>query len=301
MKKKEKASRIANEQRRIQKNTGPGVIINPEETAAITTKGLYPAVYGSGGQWTSPNKKDTDILIRRQLLSEGKADNAVTPFGLMTAGQEVIDYLKEKKEQENYYLTTQLATYLVDPQRPETQEKAFLVAPELREVPEKQHERDLAIQEALRVMLRDGQIRGPEDHLLIMEICKDQYVLPAYPLWDPQGLIIQGLNGLDRDTFYQMTVIRGIFNPITFGTMGAPGDDAFKEAQRKVKAMILKRLYPGLKDKSVNDIIANIIEKRNSPIQTGAIDNDYYGLFNSISTGANLRGAPAITPVANNP
>ena len=45
-----------------------------------------------------PDSRDTDMKIRRELI--GDKQHGATPFGVLTAGDEVIDYLKSKKDQE---------------------------------------------------------------------------------------------------------------------------------------------------------------------------------------------------------
>ena len=289
-KQKSKARQLVSQEKKIQKELDTGEVLNETFSKRILDAQHYPAVYGDKAQWTEPSSKDRDMMIRRQLLTEGNEDNAVTPYGLLTAGPEVFDYLKEKKAQEEYFQNTKMAAFLVDPQRPETQERAFLVAPQLRELPEKQHEKDIAIQEALRVMLRDGFIRGPEDHNLIMQIMKDDYVLPSYPLWDPTGSIISKLSGVDKEKFYKLQKSRAIFNPVRFGlrTTAFPGSADQLTAQRKVKAMILKRLYPGLTNRTTDEIITAIFTENKSPITGEKINNDYVGFTQTIMENSGL-------------
>lgn len=78
------------------------------------------------------------------------------------SGPEIIDYFKDKKEQEAYLTELALAEYLIDSKRPETQEKAYAMFSELQSVPDEYYQTNLALQEALRTLLRDGQIRGKD-------------------------------------------------------------------------------------------------------------------------------------------
>jgi hypothetical protein len=55
-----------------------------------------------------------------------------------------------------------LASYLIDPERIDTQERTFKMFPELKDIPDKLHRESLGMQIRLRTLLRDGIIRGKE-------------------------------------------------------------------------------------------------------------------------------------------
>ena len=83
------------------------------------------------------------MKIRKELVGTPSQSHGATPYGVMTAGPEVIDYLKAKKDQEEYWHQLRLAGFLVDSKRPETQENAWGIYPELRDVPEQYHTQNL--------------------------------------------------------------------------------------------------------------------------------------------------------------
>jgi hypothetical protein len=264
-KQKSKARQLVKQKKRLQNELNPGFKLDEERAKELVEAKTYPTVYGETAKWAEPSKKDEDMKIRRQLVGTPTTTYGATPFGVMTAGPEVIDYLKEKKAQQEWAINTRLAAYLVDPKRPETQERALIVAPQLRELPEREHEKNIAVQEALRVMLRDGFIRGPEDHNLIMEITRDDYVLPVYPLWDDQGSFVTSLNAADKAAIFKKNKQRSLFNPVRYAIQEPAIDATRRAAQRDLKVMILKRLYPGLRDQANQFIIDNFIVARRTP------------------------------------
>ena len=72
----------------------------------------YPVAASNAGRWIRPDPRDTDMKVWRELVGANPVGS--TAFGQMTAGQEVIDYLKDKKKQEAYLNKMRLAEYLRD-------------------------------------------------------------------------------------------------------------------------------------------------------------------------------------------
>lgn len=174
--------------------------------------------------------------------------------------------------------------------------------PELKDYPEEYHQENLAIQEALRTMLRDGVISGKDDNALIAHIVRDDFILPIWPLWDPEGLVLR--QATTSRTIFEMHLARadmGLFNPRKWGVQSLNLTDEQLRFQRKLKGLILRRLYPGLQDQSddellkfmmklsplnplkqvVNEVAPLATKRRNQPIQNPylnvtAADNDRY-------------------------
>jgi hypothetical protein len=142
---------------KLQNKMKPAQLLDPDalRRQQIKDPSAYPIASTFQGQWYRPDKRDTDYKIRQDLI--GGNANGATPFGVMTAGEKEIEYLKDKKKQEEYNFQLRLGSMLIDPQRPETQEKAFSIFPQLKEYPDDYHAQNLAVQEALRTMLRDGK------------------------------------------------------------------------------------------------------------------------------------------------
>jgi hypothetical protein len=253
--------------RRLQRKTLPPQVLDHTRAAIQQKAGItdnrYPQAGYEVGHWVQPDERDTDMKMRTELIGTGNTTGG-TPFGVMTAGQEVIDYLKAKKDQEEYWYELKLAGYLIDEKRPETQDNAFGIFPELREVPEQYHTQNLAMQEAIRTMLRDGKISGKEDNSLIAHIIREDYVLPIFPAWDPEGLIV-GSEQLKPELLklQYVNASKGIFSPRKWGV---DAKAAMEDIQKKIKIMLLKRLYPGLRDQSDVDIFRSLIV-RQSPLE----------------------------------
>jgi len=252
--------------RRLQRKTLPPQVLDHTRAAIQQKDGItenrYPQAGYEVGHWVQPDERDTDMKMRTELI--GSSTSGATPFGVMTAGQEVIDYLKAKKDQEEYWYELKLAGYLIDEKRPETQDNAFGIFPELREVPEQYHTQNLAMQEAIRTMLRDGKISGKEDNSLIAHIIREDYVLPIFPAWDPEGLIV-GSETLKPELLKMqyLNASKGIFSPRQWGVDAQAAMDTI---QKKIKIMLLKRLYPGLRDQKDDDIFRSLIV-RQSPLE----------------------------------
>jgi hypothetical protein len=164
--------------------------------------------------------------------------------------KEIYEYGQDKLAAEQFVNELRLGTYLVDPKNPDTQDRAFAIFPELKEYPEEFHAQNLAIQEALRTMIRDGVLRGREDHALVMYLVREDTVIPVNPIWDPEGLLIKDAQMLAAKNMNSYKGL-GLFNPTKYGSSG-PSPEF--ETQMYVKALLLKRLYPGLKESSVEDV-----------------------------------------------
>lgn len=221
----------------------------------------YPISAHHVGRWLRPDPRDTDMQIRGSLVKPELGAGG-TPYGMMTVNDDVIGYFKDKKEQEMYLKDLSLAEYLIDGKRPETQEDTYNMFPELRDVPDEWFQTTIALQEALRTLLRDGKIRGREDHALVAKIVRDDFLLPFMPAWDPTGVILGKL-----DSFKEVMgkgYRRGIFNPRQWGMEASVN----MEDQRRAKRLILRRLYPGLMESSDEEI--NAIIKNMSPVYPGS-------------------------------
>jgi hypothetical protein len=242
----------------------PATLLPEDPTNLITKSGNYPVSASLVGHWLRPSQKDTDLEIRRNLILRGdEAKSANTPYGQLMVGDELIDYMKEKKIQQENLAELQLGAYLIDPQRPETQKKAYSILPELRDYPQEYHLQNVAIQEALRMMLVEGEIGGKEDLAVIRHIIRDDYMLPLFPLWDPEGIMIQSsplgsqIARIFKDHSARMG--RGLFSPRNWGVNNVE-EDEFLALNRSIKVMILKRLFPGLRDQPI-DVIRSILKK----------------------------------------
>lgn len=199
------------------------------------------------GRWTRPDKYDTRFRTRLELGNE-------SALGYQTVGQEDLDYLERKKAQGTFIDLTNLASYLIDPNEPMTQERAYGIFPELETYPDELFQEELSIQMVLRELLKTGMLKGKQDHELIFRIIQPDYKLPIFPLWDPTGEISKqlALSADWRMLYGEMSegVFAGIFNPRKWQSIENAYDGreaADQRIQFVIKTMILCRLYPGIR------------------------------------------------------
>lgn len=235
---------------------------------------MYPQAALNVGRWVRPNPMDTTMAVRTELLKgpDGKLSaTGATPFGVMHTTERDIEYLQQKKEEIEYAQLLASASHLVDDRNPESRERAISLFPELESYPEEWHMGNLQAQERLRVLLRDGVITERDDHLLIMQMMNDDYILPVFPLWDSQGLLSsQMIKEPEIKKLAAQNVRRGLFNPVRFGTAADAGGN--EVLQRSVKRMILRTLYAGLRDKD-DEYVNNFIARMNPITRTKPDDN----------------------------
>jgi hypothetical protein len=97
-----------------------------------------------------------------------------------------------------------------------------------------------------------GTVGGQEDIALIAQIVRADYVLPMFPVWDPDGIIIA--DAVKASGYLQTLGAmykQGLFNPRKWG-LTADDIQTQSEIQRTIKTMILKRLFPGLRAEEAN-------------------------------------------------
>ena len=132
-------------------------------------QGRYNVASGMLGRFARGDPRDTDKIIKHQLAS------SPGQFGVVHATDDDVAYMKAKKDQEYNWRSLRLGQYLVHPERPETQDHAFAVFPELKEYPDEYHRDNLAVQEALRTMLRDGKLGGKEGMYIYNYVCNRHF------------------------------------------------------------------------------------------------------------------------------
>ena len=128
---------------------------------------------------------------------------------------------------------------------------------------------------------------GKEDHELIMHICRPDFELPIFPVWDPKGLTLTGngdLKGAFQDYIsygLQNAVATGFFSPRLWG---ADPNKQASDLQKQLKIMILRRLYPGLRDKDTREI-SQFLETLSPATATGqvSVGNNAIDFYNRLS------------------
>jgi hypothetical protein len=247
---------------------------------------------------------DTYLKARRELVDQSdKAAAGKTPYGVLTVGDDVIHGIMRKKETEEYMRFLGLGEALIDPDDPRTYERAYAILPELREVPDAWFKEQLALCIALRTLLMQGEIKGPDDHALVLRICHPDFLLPITPLWDPSGMVIKKL-AESKDTFDALVKLwsnkdieKGYFSPRNFGH--SLGDDAVLKIQHEIKKAIVNRLYPGVKKGVINvaAFLDGVDKGKDYNIRTTSdaiVKNDYgkTGLWNFFGRGDNFNVDP---------
>lgn len=228
------------------------------------------------GHWVRPDPRDTDMEIRKKLIEEGGGGGGSTAYGVLADSGETIEWLKDKKKQEQYIQELRLAALQIDPKAPETQEAVFTDFPELKNYPEEYHAENLALQEALRTIIRDGKINGKEDNALMLKILQQDFKLPIWPVWDPEGLLIKSvLNSSDFLSSVTEYYKRGLFNPRKYGVDISKAEDKW---QTDIKKMLLRRCYRGVRDWTDTelDTFYNFIKQKSSGITSNASKGEIY-------------------------
>jgi hypothetical protein len=284
-------------------------LLRPGETD-ITNKNQYDVANTYVGHWARGSPLDEEFKARRELLQRGNPNYGATPYGIVSVDpDQAIAYMNEKKSQEQWMLETQLGSYLVDPKRPETQEKAFTMFPELTEYPDAHHTNLLAMQESLRQMLKSGTIGSKDDHAMVLEMVRQDFRMPLFPAWDPEGLTLgAAVNAIGNVNVLMNMKKKGLFNfqkrgLATIEDYGANGPtggvgplDAETTLQLNLKVAILKRLYPGLRDKEYNrdgdKAVFDYFIKRQSPLEKGTVITD------RLTTPASLYSTQFYQPLA---
>jgi hypothetical protein len=306
---KEKARAAVEGQRKIQKRFAPAQYLDPNEIQRERTiqarDGTGPVDYFPihstfRGQYIRGDKKDDDLEFKEQLLETGKVKGqgalaggqlpGFTKWGMLTLDKDTEQALKDKKyQEENMYLLA-LGAQQIDPKNPMTQEHVFEMLPELKTYPDEFHMQEVAVQEALRGMLRAGKIGGKTDLQLIATVIRDDFELPLHALWDPDGMIMrQAVDAKTPAEAYVEANKRAIFNPFKFAVQD--GGNA-KELQRKVKRMILRRLFANLKDAGDNELNKWIFKENIAfPEATGTETVNYPRMTNDWFSGLKLTNA----------
>lgn len=256
-----KASSVVNKQMNIRKKTAPTQ--NLDSHAYTKDSGVVDVDNMLRGRYIKPNiKKDTEMNIWQNLPSE---------VGTKVVTDKHVKYFKQKKDEAEKFELLRLASQLIDPRNPETQEFAYAVFPDLYNVPEQTFRDDMAIQLAVRSMVRAGRVNGAEDIALIYRLIASDYVFDITPLWDYEGTITARLNDNNVEYFKQKNGY-GLFNPYPY---------LFDESEKKsdqnlnIKIALLQRVFPNLRNRKKEDVMKFIQELQ---IRYNQIQLDTFGV-----------------------
>jgi hypothetical protein len=257
-------------------------------------KSKFPQGIYHVGHFLPPDDRDNFYETLLQITGENKESPPFTKYGVVTAPESLVPYLNEKKEKAWYLNNLRTAEYLVDPTDPRTVKQLYEIYPELRDVPEQWYQDMMAVQWSLKELLQFGEIRSKDDHALVMHVCAPGFIIPRHPAWDPLGIIIENTDAYaTKDQNYREKIASGFqkshWNPFRYSTEGVEVSDPVKSEQEEWKAMILRRLYPGLRDTSFQDLKNVVVNqltgfRDGQPVQYNITDN-----MSEVITGS---GAP---------
>lgn len=242
--------------KKIEKQSTPAYGIYPQNAP-----GQQMGQFLSQGKWTNTNsKKDKEIKDYSTFINK-------KPFGadpVITVDPETyISYAQKKEDEMDRENFLGMASLLIDPNNPETQKNAYSVVPELRDVPEQFYNDQVALSMTIHSMLRDGQVRGREDFELLYYILGPDFMFPMFPLWDPNGALIQELTLSAEYKDWMKKYVKNIWNPVTRRYQPNVDKD-FKgtpELNNKIKLIIAKRMFPALRHLNSMDDVAEALKQ----------------------------------------
>jgi hypothetical protein len=243
---------------------GVGGVGNPARYNTGTNEN-YPTEALTMGKWIAKDPRDTRMKNLRDLNQKGGLGTIQAPT------EEALSWIEDKQNQIYQQSLLRLATALIDPNNPESQERAYAIMPSLQKVPESHLKDEVAMQMSLNSILRDGVLRGPEDLQFIFHILDPNVELPLNPLWDLSGAFNDEIEKARKAV--TISLKSGIFSPFKYGTTIAENDTDMAKAQLPIKTAIVKRLFPAFRNKStatIQDFI-NDISVRKTEILPGEI------------------------------
>jgi hypothetical protein len=200
--------------------------------------------------------------------------------------QLLMDWSEEKYQQAQYRGILDLAAMLIDPTDPRSQEKAFALYPELREIPEQRSLKIMKMHMMMEAIIRSGTITSREENEFIYQLLDPKSIIPVLPPWveivsrtygTGGGLDVTGtisavpgsLTGLGAGVQASMSVLQfrngnsdayGLFNPWFYSLKPQDGEmDA--DPQLRLKFLIMRRLYPALRKAESNTELLNVLKK----------------------------------------
>jgi hypothetical protein len=251
-------------------------------------------------------KADTNFKDLMSIMSLEPAELGLSTTAQMQVPVEaLVAYNQQKRDQAVYRNTLNLGALLVDPKEPSTTKRAFAILPELRKVPEERLIKMTKLAIMIESILRSGEITSRQEFMLIYQLLDPRATIPEkYPwteLVESAGQQNVGTNGR-MNLYWAMNPFnflkRGEYKPYNPGN-GVNGDDDFEEpqsqeisgfkvtgSQLKLKFVILRRLFPALKNSGDADLI--MVLKALYPGDGGTLQA-YTANFNKIHLKGNTR------------
>jgi len=140
------------------------------------------------GNWVEATPEQDDRWAAYANAPKALGDKML-PFDEWTA------YQKKKRAQQKYLNFMGLSVAIIDQMYPETQERAYAIAPELKTVTEKNFRQEQQKQAFLYHIIQHGRIETREELMFIYEMLDPRFALPDFPLWDMTGEIRKDYTG----------------------------------------------------------------------------------------------------------
>lgn len=262
------------------------------------------------GQYLPRNEEMDRRLAAWFSLPEGGSqseDGQVMNWGQKTQPTELLlDYAESKYAQAEYRALLDLGSLLIDPTDPRSQEQAFAIMPEMRDVPRERSVKIYKMHFMLEAILRTGTITSQEELFFIYQLLNPKSQIPLLPTWmelvtssysdNPAGdlratvLLTNDGSPMNEDNAtlkgrqYRNgnTTPYSIFDPWTHTLAPQAGDKAM-DAQLRIKFVIMRRLFPAIRKADASDgyleKLLNTIYDRNQ---------DGVALIKQLSQGASV-------------
>ncbi len=266
--------------------------LNTTNQGQSVEQNIYPSFKSHAvAPWVKGDpERDDKIKIKEEYQEDAKLRQDSGRYGKLIADERDLDYIRSQKDKEEYLQYLKMSMAIVDPEKPETVAILKRVAPEVVDLPEKNHRQSIAFQRWLRTILTNGIVEGEDDHKFMYEICRADTYLPVWPIWDPMGDLITQIatkifgesEGTALGNFSDIHHImylrkpevsmrakkRGIFNPVRWSRQSDYNFDLrdleqarFQKLQLEIKKSLFRKIYRGLKYMKDEDLENEFINK----------------------------------------
>ena len=199
------------------------------------------------GLWVKPDMK-ADDEINMWENAPASMGMKMLPYGMYKK------YITSKREQQLQVSKYQLGAWLIDPMRPESQEEAYAIVPELEEIPRKDFEWEVTKQVTLYHIIQSGRISSQAEFYFLFAMLDPRFRLPNKPVWDANGNFdafnVTAKGNVDAGLFSYFVWNFGSGDRNRIGVEKEIPNDR----QLTAKALIFQRVFPGLRGQPLSGI-----------------------------------------------
>lgn len=223
-------------------------------------------------------KADTNFRDLMSILGSDPVDLGLHKDAKLDVPVEaIVAYNQKQRDKAVYRNTLNLAALLVDPKDPSTSKRAFALIPELRKVPEERLIKQTKLALMIESILRSGEITSRQEFMLVYQLLDPRAHIPEkYPwieLVESTDVAKQNRVGkanlywvmnpfsyLERGTYLNndVNVESGVIVDRAGNNVWINGA-AVTQNQLKLKFILLRRLFPALKN-STNGQLKTVLE-----------------------------------------